>query len=309
VRTLVFITLAITLAACAHRAPPSPCPAGASVADLPAEDAALRRWKAIMADEFRPPAGTTAAALVPELVAYLGSPDPVRRDDVAYQVLDRWIRTQVLAEAEVRALAETLIADLRGPLETPEGVFRRSFSALVLASIVGRDAKTPFLSDGERRALLAAARDYAHRETDLRGHTGARGWAHAAAHTADLLAQLAKLPSFSDDDRAIMLDAVTGFIVRRHGEVLHQGEDGRLAVAVLAVARSGIAEPALVAWLASIKAPVVERWGPAFDAGRYAAQRNARNLLFTLFVQTSLKPAPTDGERRLLDAVRAVLAG
>jgi len=157
------------------------------------------------------------------------------------------------------------------------------------------------------KAILAAARDYAHRETDLRGYTGARGWAHAAAHTADLLARLAKLPSFTDDDRAIMLDAVAGFIVRRHGEILHHGEDGRLAVAVVAAARAGIAPPALVAWLGSIKTPIAERGGPAFDAGRYAAQRNARNLLFTLFVQVSVMPAPSDGERRLLDAVRAVL--
>jgi len=44
------------------------------------EDAALRRWKTIIADDLRAPAGTPPAALVPELVAYLGSPDPVRRD-------------------------------------------------------------------------------------------------------------------------------------------------------------------------------------------------------------------------------------
>jgi hypothetical protein len=280
----------------------------AGVTALPPEDAALRRWKAILADESRPPAGASAAALVPELVAYLGSPDPVRRDTVAYSVLDHWIGKQVLAEADVRALAPPMIANLRGPLDAPDGVFLRSFSALVLASIVTRDAEAPFLSDDERRAILAAARDYAHRETDLRGHTGAHGWAHAAAHTADLLAALARLPSFSDDDRTVILDAVAGFIVRRHGQILHAGEDGRLAVAVLAVTRSGITEPALTAWLASIKAPVVERWGPVFDAGRYAALRNARNLLFTLFVQASLRPAPADGERRLLDAVRAVLA-
>jgi hypothetical protein len=50
------------------------------VAAVPAEDATFRRWKAIIADESRVPAGTPLAALVPKLVAYLGSPDPVRRD-------------------------------------------------------------------------------------------------------------------------------------------------------------------------------------------------------------------------------------
>jgi hypothetical protein len=52
----------------------------------------------------------------------------------------------VLAEADVRTLAERLIADLRGPLEAPDGVFGRSCSALVLASIVARDAAAAFLA-------------------------------------------------------------------------------------------------------------------------------------------------------------------
>jgi hypothetical protein len=298
--------LLIILVACAH-AQSSPCPVPGVEAALPAEDAALRRWKAVMADDFRPPAGTQASALVPELVAYLASPDPVRRDRVAYDALDQWIRTKVLSDAEVQALAQRLVANLRGSLDAPDGVFGRSFSALVLASIVARDGAAPLLSDTERRAILSAAREYAYRETDLRGHTGTRGWAHAAAHTADLLAQLAKLPSLTDDDRAIVLEAVAGFVVRRHGTVLRDGEDDRLAAAVIAAARRGVAQPALVAWLGALEAPIAEPFTPTFDAGHFAAARNARNLLFTLFVQLSLMPSPSDDERRLRDAVRAVL--
>jgi hypothetical protein len=309
----IFVLLA--LSACAQppaatsttpASQPLVCPPAAAVA-LPPEDAALRRWKAIIADDFRPPAGTEPAALVPELVAYLASVDPERRDTVAYSVLDRWIGKQILSAADVHALVERMLANLRGPLDAPDGVYGRSFSALVLASIVERDAATPVLSDAERRSLLAAARDYARRETDLRGHTGERGWAHAAAHTADLLAQLARLPSLTDDDRAVILDAVAGFVVRRHGQVLHDGEDGRLGVAVLAAAKAGLAPPALTAWLAQIKAPLTERFTPRFDAGQFAAYRNARNLLFTLYVQLSLMPAPSDGQRRLLEAVRTTL--
>ena len=311
-RTLLVLVIVVWLAACAHSPaatsmPPAACPVAAAAA-LPPEDAALRRWKAIVADDFRPPAGTEPAALVPELVAYLASVDPERRDTIAYTVLDRWIGKQVLSAADVHALVERLVANLRGPLDAPDGVYGRSFSALVLASIVERDAAAPVLSDAERRTILAAARDYAHRETDLRGHTGERGWAHGAAHTADLLAQLAKLPSLTDDDRAVMLDAVAGFVVRRHGQVLHDGEDGRLGVAVVAAAKAGLAPPALAAWLAQIKAPLTERFTPKFDAPHYAAYRNARNLLFTLYVQLSLMPEPSDGQRRLLEAVRTTLA-
>jgi hypothetical protein len=309
-RTIVLLVLV----ACAHAAPtvataPAPCPVDPAAAPVPAEDAALRKWKAVMADEFRPPAGAQPAALVPELVGYLSSPDPVRRDEVAYSVLERWISKQVLSDVEVRALADQLVANLGAPIGGPDSVFGRSFAALMLATIVERDAAKPCLTDAQRRAILTTAHDYAHRETDLRGHTGARGWAHGAAHTADLLVQLAKLPAFTDDDRATMLDAITGFIVRRHEQVLKDGEDGRLAVAILAIANAGIDPAKLTAWLTVVKAPIFERWGPAFDAGRYAAARNARNLLFSAFVQISLKPQPSDAERRLLDALRAAMAG
>lgn len=285
----------------------APCAADDAV---PAPDAALARWQAIVADDMRPPAGTTAAALVPELVAYLGSPDPVRRDRIAYDVLARWVDRGTLAPAEVRALAATLVRALREPISAaaPDGVFRRSFSALVLAAIVRRDAAASILDDAARRDLLQATRAYAERETDLRGHIGARGWVHAAAHTADLLAQLMKLPLFTPADRGVALEAVARFTVRRHGVVLAYGEDGRLAAAVLAAARAGLDPAQVERWLATLAAPLTERATPVFDAGLFAAQRNARNLLFTLYTQLSLATAPTPGEQQLLAAVRALLA-
>jgi len=317
------LAIAIVLAAaCAHpAAPPRPAepphPAtsdaqarGPGAPALPPPDDAMRRWQAILADDARPPAGTTAAALLPELEAYLASPDPARRDAIAIDVLDAWInRDKRLSPVELRPLAERLIANLGTPLDRPDGVFLRSFSALVLSMIARRDLAEPVLDAPLRQRLLAAARDYAQRETDLRGHTGERGWAHAAAHTADLLAQLARHPALTADDRATILDAVAGFVARRHGAILAHGEDGRLAQPVLAAARAGLATDRVDAWLATITAPLRERMGHAFDARLYAASRNARNLLFTLYVQLSLDAAPTDGTRALLAQITQVLRG
>jgi len=295
------------LVACAPGVSQGTCPKPNAEAAVFPEDAALRRWKAIVDDDSRQPAAVAAAALVPELVAYLGSPDPVRRDLVAYTVLDQWIRRRVLSDADVRALANQLVDNLRGAIDAPDGVFRRSFSALVLASIVARDVRAGFLADGQRRAILAAAHDYAHRETDLRGHTATRGWVHAAAHTGDLLAELAALAGLSDGDRAVILDAVAGFVVRKHGQILHDGEDSRLAAAVIAVARHGIAPDALATWISAIEAAIGSPSTMTFDQGAYAARLNAHNLLSSVFVQVSLAREPTDGERQLLEAVRSAL--
>lgn len=272
-------------------------------------DDGMDRWRAIHADGDRPPAGTTAAALVPELLEYLRSPDPARRDGIAYEVLAAWIvRTPQLGPDDVRALVPTLVERLHAPLDEPDGVYGRSFAALALSLVVKRDLDAPFLDDAERRDLLAAARDYAARETDLRGYTGAHGWAHAAAHTADLLAMLAREPAFTDDDRAIVLDAVAALVVRRHGAILHHGEDGRLARPVIEAARRGLPAARRDAWIAALLAPLADPGGADFDPGLYAAQRNARNLLFTLFVQLSLAPELSAGEQDLLEAVRRALS-
>jgi hypothetical protein len=317
ISVLVIIVAGAAAAACTRTAAPATCPpaaaASAAAADadaVPPEDDAVRKWKAIAETKDRaPPAGTTAAALVPELIEYLGSPDPVRRDRIGYEQLAFWISRDVLTADEVRAVMQQLVANLAGPLDAPDGVFRRSFSALVLAEVANRDRKRPFLTVDERRALLAAAVAYAGRETDLRGHVGAKGWAHAAAHTADLLAQLAQLTGLTDDDRAQVYDAVAALTTRRHGAIYAYGEDGRLAVAVFAAAKAGVPATATTALMTALRGPLVERMTPEFDAPLFAAQRNARNLLFTLYVQGSLSPEATPGERALFDAVKALLAG
>ena len=196
--------------------------------------------------------GTTRGAGA-QLVAYLGSPDPVRRDAIAFEVVHRWLRGGVLTDAEARELSKQLVAGLTG-----DTVFRRSFSALVLCEIIRRDTKQPYLTDDERRGILRAAHDYAMRETDLRGHTGATGWAHGAAHTGDLLWRLAQLSSFTETDRVVILDTVAIWTTRRHGTVLAYGEDSRLAAPVLAVVKAGVSADAIGTWLASLRAPLVE---------------------------------------------------
>jgi uncharacterized protein DUF2785 len=301
------LTVAMALlAACATpRACPVVEPAHASV---PPADDARAKWLAVAeSKDMAPPAGTTMAAALPELVAYLGSPDPVRRDHIGYEVLARWISSGKLVDADARELARKLRDNLAPAPEVRDGVFLRSFSALVLAEIVRRDRKTPFLSDDDRRAILKTAHDYAERETDLRGHTGDTGWAHAAAHTADLLASLARLPAFTDADRAQILDATASFVTRRHGQILAYGEDGRLAVSVVAAAAGGLSAEAIDAWIAKLKAPLVEPATHQFDAALFAAKRNARNLLFSVYVQISAGDAESTGERLLFEKVLALI--
>lgn len=303
---LVFAT------ACTHAATcPPPAAPVAVVADddVPPPDEQLKKWQAIHAAKDRVPDGMTAGALLPELVAYLGSVDPVRRDGIGYEVLVGWIlRDPKLSPEELKGLTKQLTANLAGPLDAKDGVYLRSFSALVLSVLVKRDTgKDPFLDPAERTRLLDAAVAYAGRETDLRGHTGKRGWAHAAGHTSDLLKFLAREASFTDDDRMRILDATLELAVRKHGANFHHGEDGRIATAVIEALRGGVPDDKIEPWVKKLIAPLEVEETPQFDPVMYAAQRNARNLVFTLIVQLSSDPKISDDGKTALQTIRRLV--
>jgi hypothetical protein len=310
-RALSFV-IGLGLVACHATAAAPICPKVETVAapTIPAEDDQLRRWQAIReTPEMAPPAGTTTTALMPELVEYLGSLDPVRRDDIAYTVLTQWMRGGLLPDDGVRSLMTQLLANMQGDLAVPDGVFRRSFSVLVLGEVVRRHTKQPVLTAAEVATLVDATLAYAKRETDLRGHTGATGWAHAAAHTGDLIWRLAQVPEVDAGQRSKLLDAVAAFTTRPHGQILASGEDGRLATGVLMVIHGDLATTAIDAWIAQLAAPLLVAPTAQFDASLFAQQRNARNLLFTLFVQLSVAPEKTATDQHLLDSIRALIAG
>jgi hypothetical protein len=308
--SMLKLVCAVLLAACTHHTtcPPPVAPAAASD-DVPPPDDQLKKWQAIHANKDRLPAGTTAGKLLPELVAYLGSVDPARRDGIAFEVFVSWIvKEPTLSPEELKGLIGTLEGNLAGPLDARDGVYLRSFSALVLSLIVKRDLDKPFLDDAERRKLLDAAVAYAGRETDLRGHTGKRGWAHAAAHTSDLLKFLAREPTFTDEDRLRVLDGAVELAARKHGGNFHHGEDSRIAIAVLEAVKRGVPDDKIEPWLARLAAPLGRPETADFDPALYGAQRNARNLVFTLFVQLSVDPKPSEDAKAMLQAIRTLIA-
>lgn len=313
------LLLTAMLAGCAAR-PATTATAAAPIDDAnvstPVSPLAAERldvWRSIHADGDRVPEGQRAEALLPELERLLGASDPTVRDDLATSVLEVWIvRTKLLGPDTLRGLAGRLEARLTLTANAGESdaVFGRSFSALVLALVARRELDTPFLDDTGLAALLAALTHYAAHETDLRGYVEGRGWAHAPAHTADALAVVAQHPRLGAEQATDILDAVLGFTVRRHGFNLHHGEDSRLAQPVLALVRRGIIDGApFQAFLVALSAPLREPWPKVFDPALYAAQRNARNLLYTLMVALSLMPTDDPHAASALQQVRATITG
>lgn len=304
--------LAVTmLVACARpSAPVAPCPAPATptapALTSPLDATARAEWDALRAAKTPPP---DAAARVPTLEAMLAATDPAVRDGLGYELLARWLQADgALDAATVRGLRDRLVARTAGPIVAGDAVFARSFAALVLSVVTAREVAAPTWTAAELDAQVTAAAAYAARETDLRGFTGASGWAHAAAHTADWMKFLARHPALTAAQAATLLDGVTALVARGHGVRLSHGEDERLAATVRAVARRDLLDDAaLDRWLTAVAAPLAAGWPEPFDPALYANQRNARDLLVSCFVALSFDDSP--GAARALARLNAAMRG
>jgi hypothetical protein len=219
-------------------------------------------WRAIAKNGYAVPEGQPVFPLVRELSGYFGSRDPELRDELAYSILVTWIVNQkLLSAAELNSLVDEWQANLRIVGESgPDGVLKRSFSALCLAALADRDLKTPFLGEQRYRTLLADALIYLKDERDLRGFNPTLGWIHATAHTADLLAELAVNPLFRSTDQERVLAGIAGRLSSAH-EIFMYGEQDRLAVVAAKIVKRTDFDPAVFhQWLTALDASDQRVW-------------------------------------------------
>jgi hypothetical protein len=236
--------------------------------------------------------------------------DSVRRDEFAYSILANWIFQDEYEAGQLRVMTEQLRGNLTvglGEVGT-DSVFLRSFSALVLAALAARDVEQPFLGEDGTRELLADAIAYAVAERDVRGYVPEKGWAHAVAHTADLLGALAQSPHLAEADLEQLLSAAAS-LASAPTPLLHD-EDERLASAVVeALKRELIDQIALSAWLAELaQAEGRPLWRVAPLGEAQAAERhNVRNLIRSLYLQMTLVDPPPPFAGWLLPVLGATL--
>ncbi|KRB72791.1 hypothetical protein ASE01_22380 [Nocardioides sp. Root190] len=250
----------------------------------------VRLQQGLRNGERTPPAEHRLADLTADLTRMLGDPDPQVRDGVAYPFLATWTEHGVYDDL-LTGLGDGMCAGLEvglGERDT-DSVFRRSFSALVLAECIDRDTRvrrqppSRILQWGDRLAAWWI------RERDLRGFVPGKGWAHAAAHGADALGALARSPHFGVTELTVLLDVVADRVLDVDTPLLVHGEPDRIAHAVMEILRRNrvpleIVEP----WVrrlengAKARAPIGEDVLP--EVG------NAQAVLRALYLQLTISP-------------------
>src|SRR5258706_12945740 len=242
-------------------------------------------WVSIVKNEYKIPEGHTLEALTQTLFSHLGSIDPELRDDIAYGIYANWLKREMFTKDEVDAHVDELLSNLdKGIGETEsDSVFLRTFSVLLLAEIIHNDNKKPLLEKDQIQSILTKGLWYLDAEKDPRGYIPVKGWAHALAHTADLMLVLGKNRNTEKDDLEKILQSVANKLVHSMNWVYIHGEDDRLANAVMMIfQRNLVTTDFLKAWLESFIKPE-KSWNGAYtDDGQAKAFHNSRNFLRSL---------------------------
>lgn len=240
-------------------------------------------WDQVRATGLEVPSDPPLDELTTELTIMLGSTDPARRDKTAYQILATWLGRGVYDDL-LAGMGDGMTAGLEVGLgETgTDTVFRRSFSALILAECLGRNNTIDVLSPDKVLEWGDRLAGWFVRENDLRGLVEGKGWAHAVAHGADAISVLGSALSLGVNELTVLLDVIADRTLAETDQRLVHGEPDRLAVATLSILRRDLVPlPVLEPWLARVGAAA----GAAEDA---PMAFNAQMFLRALHLQLAL---------------------
>ncbi|CAJ37449.1 DUF2785 domain-containing protein [Methanocella arvoryzae] len=242
-------------------------------------------------------------SLVSEMLASIGSTDPVLRDDLIYETFAGWIETDQFSPGELKRLLNVCLDDshafYRIGEEGTDSVFTRTFSLLVVALILDAHRRNSFLTPEDVREVKAKMVRYMAEEKDVRGYVGEKGWAHSTAHAADVLGELAKCGELEDkQDLLDILHVISEKVIIGNYIYIHK-EDERLARAVVGIFGRGILDDREIAgWL--------ERFGDIQKSGSHPGDDYLRNnvKMFLRSLYFRLSPDGSEGQiRPLIESV------
>ncbi len=229
------------------------------------------------------------AALALSLIDCLGAPDPVLRDQVAFEAIASWTRGGVLSTDVLTTLTKRLMSELQSPDPTGDG-FRLPFAALVLSEMARADRLSPFLTTEDRGALVQTSTDYLKNVRDYRGFVDGDGWRHGVAHGADLVMQLVLNEKTEPDQLAGIRDAVASQVAPPGVHYYVHGEAARLARPILYLTlRSNRDEAGWETWFMTLANPSpMADWSEAFQSEEGLAKlHNTKAFAMAIYVNAS----------------------
>ncbi|MEX3744828.1 MULTISPECIES: DUF2785 domain-containing protein [Lysinibacillus] len=227
--------------------------------------------------------------LLQEMLTHIGSPDAELRDQLIYRTFTDLLSDNLLSTQQLQNLFDTTTSDdfLYRNIgeEMTDSVFTRSFSALLVANLLAKDAELLILNDDRLQIFFQKIGRYLLLEKDTRGHVQDKGWAHSIAHGADLAAMTIKHPKFDLQHAPSILHALK--LVSWKGTVFVNDEEERLVNIVEALLTCDYSEEALIEFIEQVFDKfefhlMTQGYNESFFSGRTCTLNLMKTLYFAL---------------------------
>lgn len=229
--------------------------------------------------------------LIIAMMEHIGSPDPELRDALIYQQFcqlihyDDQISNDMLIELLNTALGDDYLFYEIGDVGT-DNIFKRSFSVLLIALVLGKDSERSFISlallDKVRNDLLL----YLDLEQDLRGFVPEKGWAHSVAHTADAIDELVKNPKLNVHHFPTIYQALINKVFT-FADVYVADEDERLLTPIMTMLKLGLSKEIVEDPFDKIPAFLKQQESKIDEAKYWKLYANCKSFLKNFYVSIS----------------------
>ncbi|MRN52358.1 DUF2785 domain-containing protein [Paenibacillus monticola] len=232
--------------------------------------------------------------LIQEMINNIGSLDAELRDELIYTTLSHWIPGNSLTPNELELLLPVVLDSNHllfklGETNT-DSVFTRSFSMLVIPLLLMRHRESPFLSREQIQQIKEKVFYNIQEERDYRGYDEEKGWAHAIAHAADAIDDLAQCSELDKNDLLTILDLVYEKMTTTD-RIYSDGEDERMVNSIISVLNRKILSQTYVEqWIQSFGNVVKNtEFLPAFKQ-----KNNIKNFLKSLYFRVKFHKEDAD---------------
>ncbi len=266
------------------------------------------KLQAFAQNEFRPSREDDLSELIPAMLNHIGSIDSYLRDELIYSAFATWIlRCKALNPEQLRNLLPVVLDEQHllyrlGEQDT-DSVFTRSFSVLILPLLLITHRSQPLFSAPEIRRIKEQLLYYLANEKDRRGFVPQKGWAHAVAHAADALDDLAQCTEMNKSELAEVLEAIRK-VICVDGAVYAHLEDERMVTAVIAVLRRNLlSDVEIIQWMEGFSdLALAVKSGPE----RHIIRANVKNFLQSLYFRLQWEEMLDSFDRPISQTLRKI---
>jgi hypothetical protein len=218
-----------------------------------------------------------------EMMKNIGSLNPRLRDELIYGVLCNWISENRFTHEQLTDFLDISLDKCHIFYKLNEndedGVFKRTFSVLIIALILHEHRKDSFLSKERVYEVKEKLIKYMLEERDVRGYVEVKGWAHSAAHTADALDELAKCNCFNKNDLIDILNSIKAKVCIGHYVYIDE-ESERMVTAVESIFyKKQLSDSEIIDWLQGF---IIENPKGSY-INRYHLKVNIKGFLRSLY--------------------------